>query len=480
MLNKKLLEVLSCLQPSDWKKLRLFLQSPYFNNGASAALLVGLFDYIQKYHQSPTPYLEKGVVFRHFFPDKTFREGEKNVLDSLCSEMFVLVRKFIAQQKLERTESATQFEALSLLEFYREQSLEDRFWQLLQSLRKAQENFPFRDAQFYMTQFLIEEETFKFLSLYNSFEDDANLNHAHESLDSFYSILKMEYQCLSEHQKKISQNSKIKIEFPVKLPLGNASSIVFTCYNLVYELLENPGDILKLQKLDYLLRENKAHIPFDKLYDLKAYYRGVYVKNYIQFGDKDSRENLFSVYKEHFEEGFFYTNQKIVVGSFRTLINIALKLNHLDWAKKVLDSHPPEKICGTIYPLEAYNLTYGEYYFYNKQFNEAENLVNYKPFENPHFSLLADVLLLKIFYETQNDLLDYRLKALDQKVRRTRLSPELKTRYYNFIKKLDKIIKYGFERNQKKLDKIREEVQTIPDIIEREWLLEKINDCLSR
>ena len=68
---------------------------------------------------------------------------------------------------------------------------------------------------------------------------------------------------------------------------------------------------------------------------------------------------------------------------------------------------------------------------------------------------------------------------MDQKVRRTNLADSVKNRYYNFIKKTDKLIKYGgLAKDHKKLSKLKEELISMPDIIEREWLLEKTMEAL--
>jgi len=121
-------------------------------------------------------------------------------------------------------------------------------------------------------------------------------------------------------------------------------------------------------------------------------------------------------------------------------------------------------------------LNFGEYHFYKKEYEAAKDRVTYRPFENPQISILADVLLVKIYFETKDELLDYRMKALDQKVRRTKIAFFLKECYYNFLKKLDKVIKYGWQKNSAKRHKLVEEIKTIPEIIEREWLLEKLGE----
>ncbi|MCB0575861.1 MAG: hypothetical protein KDC61_14995, partial [Saprospiraceae bacterium] len=159
---------------------------------------------------------------------------------------------------------------------------------------------------------------------------------------------------------------------------------------------------------------------------------------------------------------------------FRNLTIIGLKLGEVEWVKNFLDRHPPERICSTRYPAEVCNLNMAEYHFYLKQYDEAQEMLSYKLFENPVFSILSDVLLVKIYFETQNELLEFRMKALDQKVRRAKLSQGEKNRYLNFLRKLDKIVKYTWQPRNNKREKLIEEIKSTREIIAREWLLEKL------
>ena len=87
---------------------------------------------------------------------------------------------------------------------------------------------------------------------------------------------------------------------------------------------------------------------------------------------------------------------------------------------------------------------------------------------------MAEILLIKIYYETQNDLLESRMKALEQRIRRAKISGTFKNLHNNFLKKLGKILKHaGLPRSAGRA-KLIEEIKTHPAIYYREWLLEKL------
>lgn len=480
MLNRKLLEVLYRLSMAERKQLRLFLESSYFTTGLrNIESLLRLYDYIIAHSAEEThPNLAKAVVFQTFFPDRVFLEKEKSPLDALASDLFGLVRRFLAISEWERKDREEK-EMFSLLRFSRKHGLEDRFWNTVKALRKMQEETPFRDADYYLRQFNIEEEVSHMQGLSNTFEDDANLFAAHKNLDIYYGILKLEFTCALSHQNKVShidyspESPLFKAVWDLSEPEGALDTTLNRIYKLVYQLINNPENEASFDEFEASLTRYRNEIPEDKYRDLKAYYRFFWGRRYFRFGDDVSRNRMFEIYKEHLENGYFYIDGYITVNALRVLVVFALKMGQFEWAKNVLDSHLPNRICGTKYPNEAHNLNMAEYYFYIKDYDVAKDRLIYRQFENPNFSILADVLLIKIYFETNDELADYRMKALEQKVRRTKISLETKARYYNFLNKLDKIIRYGWQKDNPKRAKLLTEIRSIPNIIEREWLLEK-------
>lgn len=480
MLNRKLLEVLKYLPAVEKKRLRQFLISPYFNNGSQSNEITRLYDHIVRYDaREEHPALSKQAVFDKFFPDRQFEENVKSPLDALTSKLFHLVRRFLAQSDMEQ-EYGELYEHLSLARFYRKFAFEERFWQTIQSVRRIQEESPLRDAIHFFNQYRVEEEEQLFRGLYNSFEDDVNLNAVHRNLDLFYSILKLEYTCALAYQKRTAQieekNKPLLIENIKELSIegGPLDVPINRIYRLLMNLLETSEVGESLEQLESQLDHLKDQISIDRFKDLKAYIRFLWFQRYLNSGDDSSLQNTFNIYRKHLDKGYFYYDGLIPFTTHRNLVIFALKLGHFIWVNDFLDSHPPERIGGTRYPSEIHSLNLAEYYFYLKEFEEAQKKLVYRHFKNPTFSILADLLLVKIYFETQNELMDSRMKALDQKVRRSNLSRETKIRYYNFLKKLDKIIKYGGQTQNPKRARLIEEIKTMPDIVAREWLLEKL------
>ena len=480
MLNRKLLEVLRRFTPLEKNRLRQFLLSPYFNGTPKAVEIIRLYDLITAHNSDENnPALAKAEVFRQFFPDRTFEEKAKGPLDSLTTELFGLVRRFLLQKERER-ESSEVNEHLAMAKFYRKYAIEEWFWQSLQQARKEQEGSVERDAPYFFNQFKIEEEEFSFRTMYNSFEDDANLYAVQENLDKYYSILKMGLVSAMEYQKHFTpledgpSHSMSETVLKLSQAGGPLDLPINRIYRLIMSLTQNSGESQEVEMLERLTTQYRNQISPETYKNMMAYQRSTWVKRYLQSGQKGVSTQVFDLYRAHLEEGYFYFDHTIMLNSFYNLTILALKLGEFDWAKKFLKAHPPERICGTRYPDEIHSLCTAEYLFALKKYVEAENTLVYRLFENTFMSISADVLLIKIYYENQNELLGTRMKALDQKIRRTKYSTEKKETYLNFLRKLDKIIKYGWQTDSPRRAKLVEEIKAVPGIVSREWLLEKL------
>jgi hypothetical protein len=482
MLNRRLLETLSRLSTAERHRLQLFLRSPYFNRTQQAEQLLALYDYIVTFGaDEERPEMSKAVVFSHFFPEKIFQENEKGPLDALMSNLFALVRQFLAQEMASKKAGDSNFEeSLAWLRFCRRHGLKDWFEQAIEATQKKQIQQPYRDADFYHRQYLLEEELAAFQSLHNSFEDDANIRATTHHLDTYYSLLKLDMACALRYQYQTAPADPFDNDPMLDSVLasvaqgGLVGTPLLDIHARVFHLLKHPDDDAEFAVFEQLLENEKAQIPPDIYSNFQAYHRFFWGIRYAKSGNATFRQKLFDIYRAHFEQGYFYIDDAISVNSLQMLTKFALLLGESEWIKKVLDEHPPARICGTRYPSEAHNFCLAEYYFYRKEYAQALERLTYRMFENPARSILTDVLLIKIYFETNDDLLDSRMKALEQKVRRSRISANPKARCLNFLKKLDKVVRYGWEKKHSRRAKLIAEIESTPQIIEREWLLEKM------
>jgi hypothetical protein len=332
------------------------------------------------------------VTAQAFFPNKKFEESRKGPIDGLASDLFSLVKRFKAQQMIEARGIAFE-EGLAMAKYYRYHGMEEWFKQTIAAMRKEQAGQPLRDTQYYQRQYLLEEEAASFESLNNSFEDDANILRVNENLDIAYLINKTEIMCLLRHQQKLSQH----VTFDDSAPLTKAALCyppeypqvpVYDLNLLVYRLLDRPDDDVALGELEKKLEAHQNAIPFEKLRNLKAFYRNIFLQRYIRSGDSGLRRAIFQICKQHYEQGYFYEQGLIMVNSLRMLVQFGLKVQEYGWVQELLDKHPPTSICGTNFPLEAHNLFLGELLFLHPIVRPSRRIADLQAFQQPHLQPL--------------------------------------------------------------------------------------------
>ncbi|MEL6970170.1 MAG: hypothetical protein AAFO02_08370, partial [Bacteroidota bacterium] len=134
------------------------------------------------------------------------------------------------------------------------------------------------------------------------------------------------------------------------------------------------------------------------------------------------------------------------------------------------------RMTGTKYPNEAHSLCVAELHFHQGNLTEAQDKLVYRNFENINYSILADILLLKIYFVTKNALLNSRAAALSQKVRRSKITPAHKKQYLNFLKLLGQIEKLRWKNSPKGKLRVKQRLQEVTPLIERAWLLQMVQE----
>ncbi|MEL6970180.1 MAG: hypothetical protein AAFZ63_05175 [Bacteroidota bacterium] len=477
MPNQKLLEVLQCFTVEEQKRLRLFVASAYHNKKYNRTRIEALLEYILRNELNDDLVFDKKELNHLFFPKKIFKANEKNPIDSLASDLYSLVRRFILQEKEEKDwDKGT--EALAMAHFYRRNSMETRFWQVIKQARNFFDNQKKKDRKAFLKMWLVEEEIVAFQTVFSTYTDDSNLINTNTALDRFYAVAKLQKAATLLFQEKLGAvdpgNALLLSDFLIAIFLEYEEiQTPFTEINyLLISILKSPHDNELLNEFIQKAKAYRKDIPVFRYRNLMAFYRYFIGRNY-QSNQSDAKlRQLFELYKEHLEEGFFHLRYKkhLMPGSLKLMTNIAIKVGAIDWATQLLIQYPPDKISGTRYPIEAHSLCQAEVFFAEGEYEKASDCLTYRNFENVNYSILADILLIKIYYITDHDLLENRVAALSRKTRRSKLTQNTKQQYLNFLRVVNFLLKNRFTKPEAELSKIRTLVDELTPMIEREWL----------
>lgn len=476
MLHKKLVEILPLLSRTEHQRWRLFLLSPFF---VRSEFPLRLYDYMMNPEPAPEA-MQKALAYRYVFSEAPTEKHWSGKIDLLSTELFGLLKSFLGL-RAENPDERAQKDLLVLARMYRKHGLGERFDQTIESLRKFQYQETVKDANFYQRQFLIETEDLENHQLYKGPGNMPQLDASEQAVERSFFLQKLELLMAHAFQNKyVGVREKEDTFDSIVLracETGLADELPLAkLYCLVLKICGQPDQEQDFLEFERLLEVCKNELPPDKRYSLMAFYRNFWQQRYYRPTDPVSSERFFQLFKSHFEQGFLNVDGGSLPPSFRLVITTALKCGHLDWAKKMLDQYGPEQLRGTKYATEIYRLFYAEYFFYAGDFEAALQHLAYRNFENQSFMLIAESLLIKVYFETGNELLGFRMKAFEQKVRRMRLSPDYKNLALNFLKCLRKIEKHGWSKNISPASKIKSFIAGTPAMMEREWLLDKLEN----
>jgi hypothetical protein len=168
-------------------------------------------------------------------------------------------------------------------------------------------------------------------------------------------------------------------------------------------------------------------------------------------------------------------DNKILSNTFLNIVNVGLITHQFDWVQDFLTTHR-NRILGDNETGDFYKLNRAAYLFATGQFETALETLP-QSFPNIIYHLIARRLEIKIYYELQSDLLEFKLDAFKMYISRASrkfLSKELRERNADFANLLTQIIqsKPGDpNRKPRLLKRIGERVRAA----ERDWLIEKVN-----
>lgn len=472
MVNSKLIQFLSVLTSREIQKLYEYIQSPFFYKNQETVLL---FEYFKPYLKNLNcPELDKKIVFAHIFKGKEYDNIKFN---HFCHEAMEMCENFYQHLYLDKHDIPSH---KRLFDMYLNQGLSKHFEALQKSLSHALEKKQIRNTEYYYNAWLNDVYAAQLtFSTYNRDKDNRS-HHQVKNLDFFYIARKLEYLCASLNQQHILQASP-------PLTLENEILLYIQQSNI---LADSP--IIKMLYHSFLMLkgiedEENFHLLFSLLPQYANMLHVVEKKNFYSFlqnyciskinkGETEKYEALLlQLYKSQIESQSLFDNKgKILVGNFKNIITIAVRIKDLTWAKHFLENYAiylPDEVRGDVegYCSAKIAFALADYSSVIKQLYQVEPADIY-------FNLDARKLLVQAYFELSEwESTLVTLNAFKIFVHRdTTISEKHKEANRNFVNILTKLIRFTLNSPQK-IPKIKEELHNTANVAERKWLSDKIN-----
>ena len=479
MVRIKILDTLALFNEQELERLHRFVDSDYFNNSYNAEELKVLLRQLLPMRQED---FDKEKLHCQFFPDKAFVERKKNAIDNLLTDLNGLVEQFIVYELLEPI--IANKSAWAKARYFSQAGKEERFWPLINTYRKQWDRRSTKDFQDFHDRFIIEELATEFSGLVKTKPKDTGLEVTTAYLDKFYLAQRTKLLFIKTYEEKVLGKSVAAVaaeDYFGKTILDNYAQLshlhsgLSNAYYQALRVVQNLDKGLELDRFEQVLEAHEAELPHEDLRNLYVIYRAYRGRQYQVNGKVTMVPEFLAMFKSHLQKGVLTLEGRLFASTLKLMVNFGIKAADFTWVRKILQRYPADKITGTRYPEEFHRLCTAELLFAQGKYEAAINEMTYRLFEDFKYSLSCDVLLIKIYAETKNDLLESRVRAMELKVRRAKIKDFDRKAYLAFISLVRQLDKYLWLKNEKKLARVRAKLESKAPLIQREWLEQWLN-----
>jgi hypothetical protein len=191
-------------------------------------------------------------------------------------------------------------------------------------------------------------------------------------------------------------------------------------------------------------------------------------------GNKTFFKELFELYKTGVESGVLFTkNQELSVYTYKNAVATGLRIGETDYVLHFLEQYKKHLPIAERRNYYEYNLA--RYYFTIRNLAKAAPLLKKLTYGDIFLQLDAKVMLLKIYYETDDfDALDAHLRSFQQFLQRKKTALTYhQQNYLNIIHCTKLLVETNLHDKTLAAD-LGNTIRTMQPLTEREWLMTKL------
>lgn len=470
MLDSKLIDLLRHLSKREFNRLELFFASPYFNRREE---LVRLLNHLKKYapnfdHKD----LSKQKSYAAVHPGEPYSEKKMGYYLSFSVQ---LVEEFLAAEIYNKR---SVYKQTLLLDQYNDWGMESAFHKVLKNAKRDHKKKDLRDADFYFDQFILENSENRFFDKQNQHLYDESVQRAANHLDTYYLSEKLRFCCeMVNRQKLVERTYDLRFMDEILDYLDNQDTEQVppvAIYHTILKGLLDEEDETHFTTLKKLY--NKYYSLFSD-YEAKEMY--LYIINYcvrkINGDNPNYYKELFDIYKFVLDHNILLENNVISPWSYANIVTVGVRNYQFKWTYKFIQEYKSKlekKVRANAY---AYNLAY--WHFNNGDFSKAQEMLTKVKFEGLIYNLNSRVLLMRIYYELQEEEPLFSLAESFRKYvkRNSILAASRREPYLNFIKFTTKLARASKD-NKTRLQELEKVVKDGLDAVNKPWILEKIRE----
>jgi hypothetical protein len=471
MQNSFLLQHLEVLSATDLDKFEMFLKSPYYNSRED---LIQLFRILKSANfDTETNAISKEDIFGLLYPDKLYSNLD---LNNTITHLLKLVKIFLATEHFQKNPTSV---ANHLIQALRDYHLDEHFERTWQKTHDLHHELPLRNAQWYYTEYILQNEWFKYHSI-KSRSWPKNIEIATAALTKGFALDMARWNRTVTTIKNTTQK---EIHLPLAAPsLDYLETLPADgIYKLTKQsnlILEKTSVAAEYQEMRMLM---KAHIEEISTEESRDFYLATinFCIQQINKGDKTYMHEAFKLYREGLEsKALLDRENQISTNTFYNIHVLAHRVGERAWAKQFLDTYQaflPRQLRENYYQynLAIYNFMLGDY-------QKVLDILIEVRFNEIFLNVEVRTMMLRAYFETRAwNALDSLLASFSLFVRRHKELAAYRNHYLNLIKYTKKLLKINVLSIVKRQELLLE-VQNTNALADKDWVIGKIEVSLNK
>ena len=481
MKYRKITRALTRLIIYELNSFRRFLLSPYFNQNEAFVVFFDMLNEAIRADKDPGSVDSREVWARIYGADTPYNDVK---FRKLSSDLFALFEEFIMQKEMEGDGS----EKLRLLmKAYINRNLSELYGSLIHHIEFNKKLHQNKNAEHYLNMYNIERAimdiNFHDNTIGRKVEMDKVLNVEEMSynLDVFFIAEKLRSYCtLLSWNQTFKLNKKI-IGIDVILKLAQSPFFKdyppIAIYYLISVIKSQEGNTEDYYKLKDLLIANLHHFDKKESKDLLDLVIG-YCVSLGNKGLPEFERESFEWYKLGLKNDIIIRDEHISPTTFRNIVALAVKLGEYIWAEEFIADYsifldPSVRESNINFSLARVEMN-------KKNYKKVIQLLSFTDYKEVFQALLSRNLLMASYYELKEwESIESLFSSFKLYLDREKtLTKQRKEQYYKLIRYTRSLCKLN-KGDKSKLLKLREEILQAEAVVNKPWLLEKIEEKLT-
>lgn len=460
-MSLKIQKLIATLPPKAHKKIKCFLESPFFNKKSN---LLQLFQWFVEPLNRP---FDAKLGFALIYPQRQFDPTQWHLL---TSQLFKLLEKYLVIEALDREPMERQG---LLSQEYRYLQQEKLFRSAHRDWQKLTEKHSWRDARYLYHRYQIEYEYYDYIASPKR-RERTNLQAVSDGLDHYFLAEKFKQACLALSRHLVNQEEYHVGMLEEALHYVKAHPAVLevpavAIYYYVFQAISPQSDESDFHNLRQAMERYQSRFSPLEMRDIYFYAINYCIRR-LNTGSPSFVREAFELYRLSLEKGFLLEDRVMPESTFGNIVSLATKLEEYDWAEQFIENHRDQLKTVFRQPLYLYNLAQLRYA--QAQFDDCLYYLAQMDTKAPFLLLGAKTLQLKIYYEQKEiQALESLLDSLRVYLQRHKNFGYRRENYENLIAFTRRLLGLAVMSTEEKI-RLRQEIESAKVFTEKQWILQ--------